>query len=349
MELTRDVFGSGRRGEKIFIYTLKNDNGVTVKITNYGAIITSIEMPDKNGNKDNIVLGFKTLSDYLSNNYIDNCPYFGCACGRYANRIGKGKFSLEGKEYTLAVNNGENHLHGGITGFDKVVWVPKKFAKPNVVGVEMKYRALHMEAGYPGNIDVSVTYSLNHKNELQIDYKAETDRTTVVNLTNHSYFNLTGCKENILGHTLKINSKQRTVNDEGLIPTGVIEDITGSAYDFSEPAKIKDKISTLDTGYDLNYVLNNTDNKLVKAALLSEETTGRTVEVYTTEPGIQLYTGYYIPNIKGQGGELYGRYSGLALETQHYPDSPNHPEFPTTVLKPGEVFQSKTIYKFGVK
>jgi aldose 1-epimerase len=348
MELVRDVFGNGRRGEKIFIYTLKNDNGITVKVTNYGAIITAIETPDKNKKKENIVLGFKSLSDYLSNSYIDNCPYLGSVCGRYANRIGKGKFTLEGKEYTLAINNGENNLHGGITGFDKVVWVPKKFIKPDVVGVEMKYRSLHMEEGFPGNVDISITYSLNYKNELHIDYKAETDRTTVINLTNHTYFNLTGCKENIFGHTLKINSKLRTVNDEGLIPTGEIADISETPFDFSVPAKIGDKIVALETGYDLNYVLNN-ENKLVKAALLSEDSSGRTIEVYTTEPGVQLYTGYYIPEIKGQGGEKFGSYSGLALETQHYPDSPNHPEFPTTILKPGEVYKSKTIYKFGVK
>ena len=348
MELERDVFGNGRRGEKIFLYTLRNDNGITVKVTNYGAIITAIETPDKNGKKENIALGFKDLSDYLSNSYVENCPYFGAACGRFANRIANGKFALDGKEYILAINNGPNHLHGGITGFDKVVWVPKKIVKPNLVGVEMKYRSLHMEEGYPGNMDITITYSLNHKNELHIDYKAVTDRSTVVSLTNHSYFNLTGCKENILGHTLKVNSKTRTVNDETLIPTGEIADVTGTSFDFSAPAKIGDKIGGLPDGYDLNFVLNN-NNKLEKAALLWEETSGRTIEVYTTEPGIQLYTGYYIAEMKGAKGEKYGRYSGLALETQHFPDSPNHPEFPTTNLKPGETLKSKTIYKFGVK
>lgn len=349
MELIRDVFGNARRGEKIHLYTLRNDRGITVKITNYGGIITSIKSPDKSGTKANIVLGFKSLEDYLTNAYIENCPYFGCIAGRYANRIAKGKFSIAGKEYTLPVNNGENCLHGGITGFDKVIWAAKKIEKPDLVGVEMKYRSVHMEEGFPGNLDLTVTYTLNHKNELHIDYKAITDRETVVNLTNHTYFNLTGSKADILGHTLQVAAKTKTVNDEGLIPTGEIVDVAGTPFDFTLPATIGSRINGLTDGYDCNFVLDNPNKKLVKAALLSEESTGRTVEVFTTEPGIQLYTGYYIPQMVGKSGEEFGRYSGLALETQHYPDSPNHPEFPSTSLSPGEVFQSKTIFKFGTR
>jgi len=295
------------------------------------------------------VLGFKSLEDYLTDTYIENCPCFGCITGRYANRIAKGKFSIGTAEYTLPINNGNNCLHGGITGFDKVIWVPKKIEKPDLVGVEMKYRSLHMEEGFPGNLDVTVTYTLNHKNEFHIDYKAITDRETVLNLTNHTYFNLSEHGGDILGHTLQIPARTKTVNDKELIPTGEIAEVAGTPYDFTTPSTLGSRIAALPDGYDLNYILDNPGKKLVKAALLSEESSGRTVEVFTTEPGIQLYTGFYIPQIKGKNGELFGKYSGVALETQHYPDSPNHPEFPSTRLKPGEVFKSKTIYKFGTK
>ena len=349
MELIRDIFGNARRGEKVFLYTLRNDHGITIKITNYGGIITSIKTPDRNGTRANIVLGFKSLEDYLTNSYVESGPFFGCITGRYANRIAKGKFSVAGKEYTLPINNGMNCLHGGITGFDKVIWVPKKIEKPDLVGVEMKYRSVHMEEGFPGNLDVTVTYTLNHKDEFHIDYKAVTDRETIINLTNHTYFNLTGNPGDILSHVLHIPAKTRTVNDEGLIPTGEIAEIAGTPFDFTTPATIGSRIEGLSDGYDLNYVLDNPNKKLVKAAVLYEESTGRTVEALTTEPGIQLYSGYYIPEIIGKHGEKFGRYGGVALETQHYPDSPNHPEFPATFLKPGEIFKSKTIYKFGVK
>lgn len=350
MELKRDVFGNARRGEKVFLFTLRNDHGITIKITNYGGIVTSIETPDKNGKKANIALGFKSLEDYLTDAYIENGPYFGCIAGRYANRIAKGKFSIDGKEYTLPVNNGENCLHGGITGFDKIIWVPNLIDKPDLVGVELKYRSVHMEEGFPGNLDLTVTYTLNHKNEFHIDYKATTDRETVINLTNHTYFNLTGNSETtILEHTLQLNAKTKTVNDAGLIPTGEIADVAGTPFDFTVPAFVGSRIGGLSDGYDCNFILNNPNGKLVKAGVLSEEKSGRTVEVSTTEPGIQLYTGYYIPEMTGKNGEKLGRFAGLALETQHFPDSPNHPEFPSTSLKPGEVFKSKTIYKFGVR
>ncbi len=349
MEVKRDVFGNARSGEKIFLYTLRNDHGITIKITNYGGIVTSVETPDKNGKKANIALGFKSLEDYLSNAYVGNCPYFGCIAGRYANRIAKGKFSIGGRVYTLPVNNGENCLHGGITGFDKVIWVPNMIEKPDLVGVEMKYRSIHMEEGFPGNLDVTLTYTLNHKNEFHIDYNATTDKKTVINLTNHTYLNLSGNNDTILEHILQLNAKTKTVNDAGLIPTGEIAEVAGTPFDFTTPATIGSRIGGLPDGYDTNFILNNPDSKLVKAGVLSEESSGRTVEVFTTEPGIQLYTGYYIPEMTGKNGEKLGRFAGLALETQHYPDSPNHPEFPSTSLKPGEVFKSKTVYKFGIK
>ncbi len=349
MELTRDVFGNARRGEKIYLYTLRNDHGITIKITNYGGIITSVKTPDRKGIRENIVLGFKSLDDYLTDAYIEGGPFFGCITGRYANRIANGKFSIDGKEYTLPINNGKNCLHGGITGFDKVIWVPKKIEKPDLVGVELKYRSVHMEEGFPGNLDITVTYTLNHKNEFHIEYKAVTDRETVLNLTNHTYFNLTSNKENIFGHTLYIPAKTKTVNDDGLIPTGEIVEVAGTPFDFTTPATIGSKIGALADGYDCNFVLDNPNKKMVKAAILYEESTGRTIEVSTNEPGFQLYTGYYIPDIIGKHGEKFGSYAGVALETQHYPDSPNHPEFPSTFLKPGETFKSKTIYKFGTK
>jgi aldose 1-epimerase len=348
MELTRDIFGYARGGEKAYLYTLRNDNGVVVKITNYGGIVTSIETPDKNGEKSNIVLGFKTLQDYLSEAYLENCPYFGAIVGRFANRIANGKFDINGNTFTLAVNNGPNHLHGGIKGFDKVVWVPFEIHKPDMVGVELKYRSIHMEEGFPGNLDITVTYTLNFRNELQIDYKAVTDKSTVVNFTNHSYFNLTGGKEKIFNHKLQLAADAYTPTDDTLIPTGEIAKVEGTPLDFTSPELIGLRIHELKDGYDHNFILNKTNGKLIKAGVLSEETSGRKVEVCTTEPGIQLYTGYYIPELDGPNGLHYGRYSGLTLETQHYPDSPNKPDFPTTVLNPGETFRSKTIYKFGL-
>jgi aldose 1-epimerase len=349
MKVIRDFFGNARRGENIDLYTLSNELGTTIKITNYGGIITSVKTSDKDGTKANIVLGFKSLEDYLTEAYVESGPFFGCITGRYANRIANGKFSIDGKTYTLPINNGPNCLHGGITGFDKVIWVPKMIEKPDLVGVELKYRSVHMEEGFPGNLDLTVTYTLNCKNEFHIDYKAVTDKETVINLTNHTYFNLTGNKDNIFGHTLQLNAKTKTVNDDTLIPTGEIAEVAGTLYDFTTPATIGSRIGGLADGYDCNFILNNPNQKLVKVGILSEESTGRTVEVSTTEPAMQLYTGYYIPEITGKHGEKFGKYSGVALETQHYPDSPNHPEFPSTSLKPGDIFKSKTIYKFGIK
>jgi len=347
MELNREVFGNARGGEKVFLYTLRNDNGITIKITNYGGIITSIETPDKNGKKANIALGFKSLQEYISDSYINNCPYFGCIVGRYANRIAKGKFSINGYTYTLPINNGANSLHGGIKGFDKVVWVPCEIVKPDMVAVEFKYRSVDMEEGFPGNLDVSVIYTLNHKNEFIIEYRATTDKTTVVNFTNHTYFNLTGGKENIFNHNLQLSAETYTEVDD-LIPTGRIESVKGSPLDFTSPTEIGARINELNDGYDHNFIIDGSKGKLVKAGVLSEESSGRVVEISTTEPAVQVYTGYYIPEMKGPDDINYGRYSGVTLESQHYADSPNHPEFPTTILNPGEVFKSKTIYKFGL-
>ncbi len=342
MNIKKEIFGQCPKGEKIFLFTLVNPKGISVKITNYGAIITSVEVPDKTGKKENVVLGFQTLDEYLSADYLANYPYFGAVCGRYCNRIAGGKLKVEDVDYRLYINNGPNHLHGGESGFDKVIWSPKTIEMPDFVGLELKYRSVHLEENYPGNLDISITYKLTHKNELAIEYKVVTDRATVINLTNHSYFNLTGGKENIFNHQLMIKSKKRTVNDATLIPTGEVADVTGTPFDFSATKTVGADIESLPDGYDLNYTLENPDHKMILAGKLSEQQSGRSVSVFTNEPGIQLYTGYYIPLL----GNRFGRYSGLALETQHYPDSPNHPEFPSTLLKPGEVYKSKTTLLF---
>lgn len=349
MNIKKEVFGQGPKGEKIFLYTLVNPNGVTVKITNYGAIITGIEMADKEGKKENIVLGFRTLEEYLSSDYLANYPYFGAVCGRYCNRIALGKIELDGVTYQLSTNHGPHQLHGGGTGFDKMIWSPKTIEMPDFVGLELKYRSVHLEEGYPGNLDVTVLYKLTHKNEFQIEYKAVTDRTTVVNLTNHTYFNLTSGKENIFNHQLQINGKKRTLTSPDLIPTGEFAEVAGTPFDFTTFKHIGERIGELADGYDNNFVLDNLDHKMVCAGKLKEEKSGRSITIYTNEPGMQLYTGFYIPTIAGKDGRTFGKYSGVALETQHYADSPNHPNFPTTTLRPGETYKSRTTYQFETK
>jgi aldose 1-epimerase len=342
MKIKKEIFGQCPKGEKVFLYTLVNPGGISIKITNYGAIITAIEMDDKHGTKENIALGFQSLDEYLSPEYLANYPYFGAVCGRYCNRIDSGKFELDGVSYQLNINNGPNSLHGGSVGFDKVIWSPKTIEKPDFVGLELKYRSVHLEENYPGNLDVTILYKLTHKNELQIEYKAVTDKATVVNLTNHTYLNLTAGKENIFNHQLQVNGKKRTLTTASLIPTGEIVEVDGTPFDFTLLKPVGSRIGELPDGYDLNYVLDNFDHKMVCAGILTEEKSGRKVTVFTNEPALQIYTGYYIPTI----GNRFGRYSGLALETQHYPDSPNHPDFPSTVLRPGETYQSKTIFHF---
>jgi len=348
MKITKSIFGKINEGIEVELFTLSNDNQLTVKITNYGAIITAIETPDKNGNPDNIACGFDDLETYLSKEYLGSYPYFGCICGRVCNRIAEGKFALEGKNYTLAVNNGPNHLHGGLVGFDRRLWTTAIIEESEKIGVKMSYLSPDMEEGYPGNLKVTCTYTLNNDNELSIEYGAETDQTTIVNLTNHTYFNLTSGKETILNHELELPAKTFT-ESVGNIPTGNIVPVTGTPFDFLNKKKLGKDIEPLPDGYDLNFVLDNTEGNLVFAGCLSEETSGRTVEVYTTQPGIQLYTGYWIPELTVDGKKIFGRYTGVALETQHYPDSINKPHFPPVTLAPEQKFHEKTIYKFGTK
>jgi aldose 1-epimerase len=347
MQITSKTFGQLPDGTQAELFTLSNDNRLTVKITNYGAIITAIETPTKDGKVDNIVCGFDSLEGYLNKDYLANYPYFGCIIGRFGNRIAKGKYQIDGVEYSGAVNNGPNHLHGGLEGFDKKLWTAEPFESEDAVGVKMTYTSADGEEGYPGTLKTTCTYSLNNEDELSIRYEAGTDKKTIVNLTNHSYFNLTGGKENIKKHELELAAQKFTESIE-MIPTGNILPVEGTVFNFTTNKKLGKDIEGLADGYDLNYVLDNDEGKFVFAARLKEASTGRQVEVYTTQPGIQLYTGYWIPELTINGKKKFGSYSGVALETQHYPDSPHHPGFPSTELNPGEKYEEETVYKFGL-
>jgi aldose 1-epimerase len=350
MDIEKEQFGRTKRGERADIYTLKNANGCEAKITNYGGILVSLEVPDQAGKLGDVVLGYETLNEYVKNN-----PYFGALIGRYGNRIAKGKFKLGDRVYTLATNNGENHLHGGIVGFDKVVWDAKEIREAEGVGLELTYMSKDGEEGYPGNLSVGVRYLWTNNNELKIDYAATTDRETVVNLTHHSYFNLAG-EGDILDHELMINAKQFTPVDEGLIPTGELRSVEGTPMDFTRRTAIGARIEQEDEqlkfglGYDHNWVLDDYDGSMRMVASVYEPTTGRVMEVHTTEPGLQFYSGNFLDgSITGKGGTVYHKRYGFCLETQHFPDSPNKPNFPSTVLRPGEKYTSTTIYRFSAK
>ena len=340
-------------GQPVDLYTLTNANGLVMTVTNYGGIVVSLTVPDKAGNLGDIVLGFSTVADY-----VKNSPYYGCIVGRYGNRIGKAKFSLDGQEYALAANNGENSLHGGVKGFDKVIWAAKEVKTDNAVGVELKYLSKDMEEGFPGNLDATVTYWLTNDNEFKIEYAATTDKPTVVNLTHHSYFNLAGeGSGDILGHELTINADTYTPVDQGLIPTGKLEPVEGTPMDFRTATAVGARIDAdfeqlkFGKGYDHNWVLNRKSaGDMELAATVFEPKSGRVMEVLTTEPGLQFYAGNFLDDSRtGKSGKVNGFRTGLCLETQHYPDSPNKPDFPTVVLKPGETYKTSTIYKFSTK
>lgn len=344
-------FGTLPDGSPVSLYTLTNKNGLEAQITNYGGILVSLRVPDKSGNFADIVLGYDSLSQYVTGNN----PYFGALIGRYGNRIGKGTFTLNGTKYTLAANNGENHLHGGIKGFDKVLWTVNE-KESNGSKLVLSYVSKDGEEGYPGTLTATVTYSLTDKNELRLDYKATTDKPTVVNLTHHSYFNLAGAGSgDILKHVLSINAAKFTPIDKGLIPTGELRDVKGTPMDFLTPTAIGARINEKDDqlifagGYDHNWVLNRTSDSLSLAASVTEATSGRKMEVWTTEPGIQFYSGNFLDGTNiGKGGVKYLHRYGFCLETQHFPDSPNKPQFPSTVLNPGETYKSTTVYRFMI-
>ncbi|THU36075.1 galactose mutarotase [Niastella caeni] len=331
-------------GKKVQLFTLTNKNGVTVGITNYGGIVTSWVTPDKNGNKSSVVVGMDSLSEYLK-----KPPYFGAIIGRYGNRIGDAKFTLDGKPYTLAANNGKNNLHGGNKGFDKVVWdaTPSADSTP---ALTLSYLSKDGEEGFPGNLKVTVVYTLTDDNELNIDYTAETDKATPVNLTNHSYFNLTGSTENtILNHSLMINADHYTPVDTGLIPTGEIKAVKGTPFDFTKAEIIGSRIDAVPGGYDHNFVLNRKDSSMQLVAVLSDSVSGRKLEVFTTEPGIQFYSGNFLNGAFVSGGKPVNLRTALCLETQHFPDSPNKPKFPSTILQPGQKYHTVTTYKISVQ
>ena len=350
MKITTKPFGTTPDGTAANLYTLSNDQGLEVSITNYGGAITSIKTPDRNGKIGDVVLGYETLAEY-----VKNPRYMGCLVGRHANRLDKGKFSLNGVNYQLVQNNGENHLHGGKKGFDKVVWDALTKQDDNSVRLQLNYVSVDGEENYPGTLSVEVDYYVTNQNELRIEYGASTDRDTIVNLTNHSYFNLAG-QGNILDHELMINADSFTPISKDLIPTGEIESVEGTPMDFRNGKKIGKDISAdyeqlrFTGGYDHNFVLKLYGRSIKFVARAREPESGRNLEVFTTQPGMQFYSGNFLDgSLTGKGGAVYHKYAGFCLETQHFPDSPNHEEFPSTLLRTGDVLDEVTVYRFSAE
>ena len=348
--ILEDVFGTTKDGVTVKRFKMNNENGMEVSIITYGGIITSLKVPNKNNVSEDVVLGYNLLSDYEK-----STPYFGALIGRYGNRIAKGKFSIDGKEYTLQANDGPNHLHGGVKGFDKVVWSAEVL---NDVGaLKLSYLSKDMEEGYPGNLHTEVIYTLTNDNVLEVFYRATTDKKTIVNLTQHSYFNLSGdFSKPILDHIVSINANKFIPVDANLIPTGKLKDVANTPFDFREPKKIGQEINIeheqlkRGLGYDHCWVLNDQNQAMRFTASAHEPNSGRLLEVFSSEPGIQLYTGNFLDGtLPNKQGGTYAYRTGFCLETQHYPDSPNQKEFPSTILKPGEVYSSKTSFKFSIK
>ncbi len=350
--ISKEPFGKTQDGTPVEVFTLTNSNGVEVRAITYGGIIISLRTPDKNGKLGDIVLGFDTLDGYLGKH-----PYFGAIIGRYGNRIGNAKFTLDGVEYKLAANNGPNALHGGLKGFDKVVWKAQSFENDKGAGVVFTHTSPDGDEGYPGNLAVKVTYTLANQNELIFDYEATTDKPTPLNLTQHTYFDLAGAGSgDILGHEVMVNADSFTPVDANLIPTGEIRKVAGTPLDFRKPTAVGARINQDDEqlklagGYDHDFVINRQGEGLALAARVYEPTSGRVLEVSTTEPGVQFYTGNFLDGtLTGKGGRVIQKRSGFCLETQHFPDSPNKPEFPSTILRPEETFRSRTVLKFSVR
>ncbi len=349
MGLEKKNFGATADGKKVDEYTLTNVHGLVVQVMTYGGIITSVETPDRQGNMTNVTLSLDSLGDYLAGH-----PFFGAIAGRYANRIAKGKFTLDGKQYTLATNDGPNHLHGGKKGFDKAVWQAKEVRGKDFVGVKLTHLSPDGDEGYPGNLTATVVYSLNNNNELKMDYTATTDKATPINLTNHTYWNLGGrAKGGILGELMMINADYYLPVDDTLIPTGAPAAVKGTPMDFTTPTTIGARIDQVPGGYDHAYVVNairwkHDPRELTLAARVFEPGSGRVMEVYTTQPAIQFYTGNFLDGKLQAGGVSYQQHHGFCLETEHYPDSPNQPQFPSTVLRPGETYHQVTVHKFSV-
>ena len=350
--VTRAPFGTAPDGTPVDVYTLVNAHGIRTRILTYGGIVQTLETPDRAGKLDDIVLGFDDVPGY-----VKSSPYFGAIVGRYGNRIARGRFTLDGKTYTLAVNNGPNHLHGGIKGFDKVVWTAQQFQSDSGVGVVLTHTSPDGDEGYPGTLRAKVTYTLTDSNALAIDYEATTDKATPVNLTNHTYWNLAGDgTRDILGHVLTLESGAIVPVDSTLIPTGALMPVAGTPFDFRTPtavgARIEDAHQQMKfgKGYDHTFVLDGARQAgVAHAARVTEPASGRTLDIYTTEPGVQVYSGNFLDGTAvGKRGRAYRHRYGLALETHHYPDSPNQPSFPSVILKPGETNRTRTVYVFGV-
>ena len=348
----QEAFGETADGTPVQLYTLRNEQGMEAQITNYGGIITSLKVPDSEGNFEDVVLGFSSLDKYLEGH-----PYFGAIVGRYANRIDEGQFTLNDSTYTLATNNGPNHLHGGTKGFDKRTWEARQGTGEDGPYLELSYVSPDGEEGYPGTLTTTVTYTLLPENALRIDYEAETNKKTILNLTNHSYFNLAG-DGSILDHRLMINAHQFTPIDSTLIPTGTLRSVEGTPFDFTEPTRIGARINSDNQqiqfagGYDHNFVLKEKtpDDELTLAARVYEPRSGRVMEVRTTQPGVQFYSGNFLDgSLTGKGGTAYEHRNGFCLETQHFPDSPNQPSFPSVVLEPGETYSETTVYDFSTR
>lgn len=356
----KSVFGQLPDGRQVDVYRFTNANGIEMRVINYGGIILSLKTPDVQGELDDIVLGFDALDEYLSDEYRQANPYFGALIGRYGNRIADGQFSLDGETHTLASNDGDNHLHGGQQGFDRVLWQAEPFENDEGAGLVLRYTSEDGEEGYPGRLETEVTYTLTDTDELLVDYRATTDKATPVNLTQHSYFNLEGeGSGSILDHHLMINADAFTPVDDTLIPTGEIRPVEGTPFDFTQPTPIGERIEqdneqlTFGKGYDHNFVLAEqaaSPSEPVLAARVWEPDSGRLLEIATTEPAIQFYSGNFLAgDLTGKRGQAYEHRSGFALETQHYPDSPNQADFPSTILEPGETYRTRTIYRFSAQ
>jgi aldose 1-epimerase len=355
--ITKADFGKTSEGHAVEIYTLHNSKGAEARIMTYGGIVQSLSMPDKNGKFADVVLGFDNLDSYVKDSYVKSCPYFGALVGRYGNRIGGAKFTLEGNPYTLATNNGPNSLHGGLKGFDKVVWTAKPSVGIRGPQLVLAYFSKDGEEGFPGNLEVTAIYTLTEDNELKLEFAATTDRPTVVNLTHHSYFNLAGQGNgDILGHIVYINSDKTTPVDSGLITTGEFKSVDGTPFDFRKPTAIGARINDPDTvlqygpGYDHNWVVNKPLGQFGLQARVEEPASGRVMEVWSDEPGLQFYAGNFLDGtLKGKGGVAYQIHTGFAMEPQHYPDSPNKANFPSVELKPGETYHNTIVYKFSAE
>jgi aldose 1-epimerase len=349
-EITSKPFGKAKDGTPVEIFTLRNAGGAEARITNYGGIVVSLKVPDRSGKLGDVVLGYDNLKDYIKAN-----PYFGALIGRYGNRIAKGRFELDGKRYQLATNNAPNALHGGLKGFDKVVWLAKPLSTKNGPSLELTHVSRDGEEGYPGKLTVKAVYTLTDSNELRIDFTATTDKPTIINLTHHSYFNLAGVGD-ILGHEVMIKADKFTPVDKTLIPTGELRPVAGTPLDFRKQTAIGARIKNDDQqlkfglGYDHNWVVREKPGRLALMAKVTDPASGRTLEVLSTEPGLQFYSGNFLDGTNvGKGGKIYRYRTGFCMEPQHFPDSPNKPQFPSVVLRPGQTYKNTIIYKFGTK